>query len=47
MENALEIYKMAKGEVIFNVDKEQETIWATQAQIAELLTLQFQTSTCT
>ncbi|MDO5475209.1 MAG: RhuM family protein [Candidatus Saccharibacteria bacterium] len=36
MENALEIYKMAKGEVIFNVDKEQETIWATQAQIAEL-----------
>lgn len=32
----LEIYKIARGEVVFNVDREQETIWATQAQIAEL-----------
>lgn len=36
MENGLEIYKMTKGEVVFNVDREQETLWATQAQIAQL-----------
>ena len=36
MKNGLEIYKMTKGEVVFNVDRQQETIWATQAQIAEL-----------
>lgn len=36
MKNDIEIYKVEKGEVVFNVDAEQETIWATQAQIAEL-----------
>lgn len=35
-EKRLEIYKGSKGEVVFNVDAENETIWATQAQIAEL-----------
>lgn len=34
MEKGIEIYKIAKGEVVFNVEK--ETIWATQAQIAQL-----------
>lgn len=36
MEKGVEIYKVAKGEVIFNVDAAGETIWATQAQIAQL-----------
>jgi death-on-curing family protein len=36
MEKGVEIYKVAKGEVIFNVDATGETIWATQAQIAQL-----------
>ena len=36
MEKNLEIYKVQKGDIIFNVDQEQETIWATQAQIAQL-----------
>lgn len=35
-EKRIEIYKGGKGEVVFNVDAENETIWATQAQIAEL-----------
>ncbi len=36
MEKGIEIYKSASGEVVFNVDSENETIWATQAQISEL-----------
>ena len=36
MENGIEIYKVTKGEVVFNVDAVEETIWATQAQIAQL-----------
>ena len=36
MEKGIEIYKSASGEVVFNVDPENETIWATQAQIAQL-----------
>lgn len=35
-EKRVEIYKAVKGEVVFNVDEDNETIWATQAQIAEL-----------
>ncbi len=35
-EKRIEIYKAVKGEVVFNVDTDNETIWATQAQIAEL-----------
>ena len=35
-EKAVAIYQAAKGEVVFNVDAGEETIWATQAQIAEL-----------
>ena len=34
MGKGIEIYKIAKGEVVFNI--EEETIWATQAQIAKL-----------
>lgn len=34
--NQIEIYKAEKGEVVFKVDSEHETIWATQAQIAQL-----------
>lgn len=36
MEKGIEIYKVTKGEVVFNVDAVEETIWATQAQIAQL-----------
>ena len=32
----LEIYQGVKGEIVFDVDADGETIWATQAQIAEL-----------
>ncbi|MBR2600645.1 virulence protein RhuM/Fic/DOC family protein [Candidatus Saccharibacteria bacterium] len=33
---SLEIYKAIKGEVVFNVDAENETIWASIDQIAQL-----------
>lgn len=36
MERRLEIYKGKGGGVVFNVDAEAGTIWATQAQLAEL-----------
>ena len=36
MEQGVEIYKAVKGEVVFNVDASENTIWATQAQIARL-----------
>lgn len=32
----LEIYKVLEGEIVFDVDKDNETIWATQDQIAQL-----------
>ncbi len=35
-EKRVEIYKAVRGEVIFNVDADNETIWATQEQIAQL-----------
>ena len=35
-EKRIEIYQGAEGEVIFDVDTEGETIWATQEQIAQL-----------
>jgi len=34
--NNIELYKIKKGDIIFNVDKEQETIWAAIDQIANL-----------
>lgn len=40
MEQGIEIYKVAKGEVVFNVDAKKETIWATQEQIAKLFDVQ-------
>lgn len=39
-EKQIEIYKGAKGDIIFNVDTNEETIWATQAQIAQLFGVQ-------
>ena len=35
-EKRIEIYKGLSGEVVFNVDAEAETLWATRAQIAQL-----------
>lgn len=35
-EKRVEIYKTVEGEVVFDVDREEETIWATQEQIAKL-----------
>ncbi|MBP5647793.1 virulence protein RhuM/Fic/DOC family protein [Candidatus Saccharibacteria bacterium] len=35
-EKRIEIYRGLTGEVIFNIDAEEETIWATQEQIAKL-----------
>lgn len=32
----LEVFKVREGEVVFNVDIEKETIWATQEQISKL-----------
>lgn len=32
----MEIYKIEEGEVVFDVDRNEDTIWATQAQIAKL-----------
>ena len=32
----IELYEIKKGDIVFNVDKEQETIWAAIDQIAEL-----------
>ena len=40
MGQGIEIYKLTKGEIVFNVDKKQETIWATQEQIAQLFDVQ-------
>lgn len=36
MEQGVEIYKAIEGEVVFNVDADENTLWATQAQIAKL-----------
>ena len=35
-EKGIEVYKVIDGEVVFDVDKDEDTIWATQAQIAEV-----------
>ncbi len=35
-EKQIEIYKGTKGDIIFNVDTNEETIWASQEQIANL-----------
>ncbi len=36
MDNSLVIYDAAEGEVVFDIDKEKETIWADAEQIARL-----------
>ncbi len=35
-EKRIEIYEGLKGEVVFDVDVEEETLWATQAQMAQV-----------
>lgn len=40
MEKGIEIYRMSRGEVVFNVDESHSTIWATQEQIAQLFDVQ-------
>ena len=35
-EKQIEIYKVREGEIVFDVDIENETMWATEAQLAEL-----------
>ncbi len=39
-EKQIEIYKGTKGDIVFNVDMDKETIWATQEQIAEIFDVQ-------
>ena len=34
--NQIEIYKTLQGEVVFDIDADKETIWATQAQMAQI-----------
>ncbi|MDO4527045.1 MAG: RhuM family protein [Candidatus Saccharibacteria bacterium] len=36
MKKQLEAYKIERGEIVFDVDENEETIWATQNQIAQL-----------
>ena len=36
MDKQVEIYKVLKGEVVFDVDSEKNTLWATQEQISRL-----------
>lgn len=40
MERAVIIYDAAEGEVVFDIDKEKETIWATTEDIAQLFGVQ-------
>jgi len=36
MERGLEVYKVEEGEVIFDIDKEEQTIWATQEEMSRI-----------
>ena len=36
MEKSLEIYRVEEGEVVFDIDREKETIWASIDEIARL-----------
>ena len=36
MERGLEIYRVEEGEVVFDIDREKETIWATQEEMATI-----------
>ena len=36
MTREIEVYKVVNGEIVFDVDKERETLWATQEQISRL-----------
>ena len=38
-EKQVEIYKMREGEIVFDVDIEKETMWVTEAQMAELFSV--------
>ena len=36
MEKQVEVYKSQKGEIVFDIDDEKDTIWATQTQISQV-----------
>ena len=36
MQNKIEIFQSSNGEIVFNSDIQNETIWANQKQIAEI-----------
>ncbi len=36
MSNEIEVYKVINGEIIFDVDKKSETLWATEDQVSRL-----------
>lgn len=35
-DKGIEVYKVAKGEVVFNIDAEKDTLWATEEQVSQL-----------
>lgn len=39
MSNKIEVYKIANGEVVFNLDEVTETLWATEDQISKLFSV--------
>ena len=36
MEKGIEIYKVEEGEIVFDIDRDKETIWATQEEMAKI-----------
>ena len=36
MSNEIEVYKVINGEIVFDVDKKSETLWATEDQVSKL-----------
>ena len=37
MSNDIEVYKVINGEIVFDVDRNAETLWATEEQVSKLL----------
>ena len=36
MSNEIEVYKVINGEIVFDVDRNAETLWATEDQVSKL-----------
>ena len=36
MGNEIEVYKVINGEIVFDVDQNAETLWATEDQVSKL-----------